>query len=214
MNDIVSSDVEWEESDYGNPPNTTTDSFFKPYLNAQEKGTLKKRMNEAKRSVFLYGDLAGKEIDNVVIMEYLVKISKKARILELKQRHLKISVLTSNTPYPSKKIRRICACTLQETTKIQSPIRLLCHGESDYVGVVKKSVDEFSKVSSLYPNMSKSTIFFGSLNESKITRILSIMPFAMEKLPMKYLGVPLLAQRLTVTDCKILVDKVKSKVHD
>ncbi|GJZ10583.1 hypothetical protein Tco_0545342, partial [Tanacetum coccineum] len=73
--------------------------------------------------VFLYGDLAGKEIDKVVIMEYLVKISKKARILELKRRHLKITVLTSYTPYPSRKIRRICACTSQETTKIQSPIR-------------------------------------------------------------------------------------------
>ncbi|GJY30685.1 putative reverse transcriptase domain-containing protein, partial [Tanacetum coccineum] len=52
-------------------------------------------------------DLAGKEIDNVdevsiiwnsLIMEYLVKISKKARILELKQRHLKITVLTSYMP--------------------------------------------------------------------------------------------------------------------
>ncbi|GKE31842.1 hypothetical protein Tco_1451164 [Tanacetum coccineum] len=86
---------------------------------------------------------------------------------------------------------------------------VLCHGDSDYVGVVKKSVDKFSKVSGLHPNMSKSTIFFGSLNESERTRILSIMSFAMEKLPMKYLGVPLLAQRLTVTDCKILVDKAK-----
>ncbi|GJW18080.1 hypothetical protein Tco_0025516 [Tanacetum coccineum] len=36
-------------------------------------------------------DLAGKEIDNIVIMECLVKISKKARILELKRRHLKIT---------------------------------------------------------------------------------------------------------------------------
>ncbi|GJX16553.1 hypothetical protein Tco_0217385 [Tanacetum coccineum] len=44
-----------------------------------------------------------------VIMEYLVKISKKARILELKRRHLKITVLTSYTPYPSRKIRRICS---------------------------------------------------------------------------------------------------------
>ncbi|GJT88586.1 hypothetical protein Tco_1070303 [Tanacetum coccineum] len=59
----------------------------------------------------------------VVIMEYLVKISKKARILELKRRHLKIIVLTSYTPYPSRKIRRICACTSQETMKIQSLIR-------------------------------------------------------------------------------------------
>ncbi|GJX00665.1 hypothetical protein Tco_0184578 [Tanacetum coccineum] len=42
MNDIVSSDEEWEESDYGNPPNTTTDSFFRPYLNAPEKNDIEK----------------------------------------------------------------------------------------------------------------------------------------------------------------------------
>ncbi|GJT60439.1 hypothetical protein Tco_1003972 [Tanacetum coccineum] len=47
----------------------------------------------------------------VVIMEYLVKISKKARILELKQRHLEITVLTSYTSYPSRKIWHIYACT-------------------------------------------------------------------------------------------------------
>ncbi|GJR92664.1 reverse transcriptase domain-containing protein [Tanacetum coccineum] len=41
-----------------------------------------------------------------LIMEYLEKISKKARIMELKRRHLKITVLTSNTPYPSRKIRQ------------------------------------------------------------------------------------------------------------
>ncbi|GJW67806.1 hypothetical protein Tco_0122230 [Tanacetum coccineum] len=53
---------------------------------------------------------------NSLIMEYLVKISKKACILELKRRHLKILTLTSYTPYPSRKIRRICACTSQKTT--------------------------------------------------------------------------------------------------
>ncbi|GJT04196.1 hypothetical protein Tco_0838658 [Tanacetum coccineum] len=60
---------------------------------------------------------------NRLIMEYLMKIRQKAHILEHKQRHLKITVLTSYTPYPSRKIRRICACTSQETTKIQRPIR-------------------------------------------------------------------------------------------
>ncbi|GJT35536.1 retrovirus-related pol polyprotein from transposon TNT 1-94 [Tanacetum coccineum] len=58
-----------------------------------------------------------------VIMEYLVKISKKARILELKRRNLKITVLTTYTPYPSRKIRRICACTSLKTTKEQHSIR-------------------------------------------------------------------------------------------
>ncbi|GKB37774.1 hypothetical protein Tco_0882716 [Tanacetum coccineum] len=60
-----------------------------------------------------------------LIMEYLVKISKKARILELKRRHLKITVLTSNTPYPSRKIQHICACTSLKTTKDQGSIRCI-----------------------------------------------------------------------------------------
>ncbi|GJW00902.1 ribonuclease H-like domain-containing protein [Tanacetum coccineum] len=51
------------------------------------------------------------------------QISKKARILELKRRHLKITVLTTNTSYPSRKIRRICACTSQMTTKETRSIR-------------------------------------------------------------------------------------------
>nr|GEU35652.1 hypothetical protein [Tanacetum cinerariifolium] len=56
-------------------------------------------------------------------MEYLVKISKKAPIMELKRRHLTITILTPYILYPSRKIRRICAYTSQETTKEQRPIR-------------------------------------------------------------------------------------------
>nr|GEX01225.1 hypothetical protein [Tanacetum cinerariifolium] len=56
------------------------------------------------------------------------------------------------------------------------------------VKVVKKSLDEYSQVSGLHPNMSKSTIFFGSLNKGERARILNIMLFTMSKLPMKYLG--------------------------
>ncbi|GJV93380.1 NUDIX hydrolase 6-like protein [Tanacetum coccineum] len=45
--------------------------------------------------VMLCGD---QSVPTLVIMEYLVKIRKKARNLELKRRHLRISVLTSYTP--------------------------------------------------------------------------------------------------------------------
>ncbi|GKC07720.1 hypothetical protein Tco_0999330 [Tanacetum coccineum] len=58
-----------------------------------------------------------------LIMEYLVKISKKARILELKRRNMQITVLTYYTPYPSRKIWRICACTSPKTTREQGSIR-------------------------------------------------------------------------------------------
>ncbi|GJZ29453.1 hypothetical protein Tco_0574100 [Tanacetum coccineum] len=48
-----------------------------------------------------------------VIMEYLVNISKRRAFWSLNEDILKITVLTTNTPYPSRKIRRICACTHQ-----------------------------------------------------------------------------------------------------
>ncbi|GJZ58717.1 hypothetical protein Tco_0614533 [Tanacetum coccineum] len=211
MNDNILNNNEWKKSDYGNPLNTATDSFFKTHdeHDIEEGNELKqmKRKEDNKNDeqpnkrgfqygvssfygycVLVYLPIAAKKSTKLVkyqssgilfvivvmldaftthilahklnlenllskisgeflilillipifnalsiqrgrciiqvrgwelelIMEYLVKISKKARILELKRRHLKITVLTSNTPYPSRKIRRICACTSQKTTK-------------------------------------------------------------------------------------------------
>ncbi|GJW93080.1 hypothetical protein Tco_0172752 [Tanacetum coccineum] len=46
--DIVSSNEEWEESDYGNPPNTNDDSFLEPYLDAHNKNTKQSERNHMK----------------------------------------------------------------------------------------------------------------------------------------------------------------------
>ncbi|GKF31413.1 hypothetical protein Tco_0101211, partial [Tanacetum coccineum] len=62
--------------------------------------------------------------------------------------------------------------------------------------------------------MGKSTIFFGSGCDLTRHDILNIVPFKVGNLPMKYLGVPLLANCLGVVDCKILIYKVKAKVGD
>ncbi|GJX52437.1 hypothetical protein Tco_0280806 [Tanacetum coccineum] len=52
--------------------------------------------------------------DTSIIMEYLVNISKRRANQELKEEYFrKISILTINTLYPSRKIRRIRACTNQ-----------------------------------------------------------------------------------------------------
>ncbi|GJS14148.1 hypothetical protein Tco_0408620 [Tanacetum coccineum] len=50
---------------------------------------------------------------NLVIMEYLVNISKRRTFWSLNEDILKITILKTNTPYPSRKIRRIRACTHQ-----------------------------------------------------------------------------------------------------
>ncbi|GKE62570.1 hypothetical protein Tco_1512937, partial [Tanacetum coccineum] len=47
------------------------------------------------------------------IMEYLVKVSKRRTFWSLNEDILKITILKTNTPYPSRKIWRIRACTHQ-----------------------------------------------------------------------------------------------------
>lgn len=91
---------------------------------------------------------------------------------------------------------------------------VLCNGNETSVKVIKKTLFEFSQVSGLLPNMNKSTIFFGNMATGDQTRILNVLPFQIGKLPVKYLGVPLITKRLSLIDCKQLVDKVKAKVGD
>ncbi|GJY72313.1 RNA-directed DNA polymerase, eukaryota, reverse transcriptase zinc-binding domain protein, partial [Tanacetum coccineum] len=78
--------------------------------------------------------------------------------------------------------------------------------------VLKKTIDEFGKVVGLIPNYNKSTIIFGCLNEEENQEILEIMPFKVEKLPIRYLGVPLTSKRIRIKECKSLIDKVERRV--
>ncbi|GJR43474.1 RNA-directed DNA polymerase, eukaryota, reverse transcriptase zinc-binding domain protein [Tanacetum coccineum] len=89
---------------------------------------------------------------------------------------------------------------------------VMCHGDSYSVQVIKSALDEFSTCSGLLPNNSKSTVFFGSLNEEEKSDILNEIPFIAGKLPVRYLGVTLIAKRLSVKDCRCLLDKIKCKI--
>ena len=89
---------------------------------------------------------------------------------------------------------------------------MFCHGDTTSVKVFRDAIEEFGSYSGLLPNYNKSTIIFGSMNEEDKQRILSIVPFKVEKLPIRYLGVPLTSKRLGVHDCKGLIEKVKSRI--
>ncbi|GKB42253.1 RNA-directed DNA polymerase, eukaryota, reverse transcriptase zinc-binding domain protein [Tanacetum coccineum] len=93
-------------------------------------------------------------------------------------------------------------------------LMVFCHGDVNSVRIVKSTLDEFSEYSGLYPNKNKSIIFFGNICCPMKKDIINVVKFQEGKLPMKYLGVPLLAKCLGVADCKSLDDKVKVKVGD
>ncbi|GJZ06511.1 RNA-directed DNA polymerase, eukaryota, reverse transcriptase zinc-binding domain protein [Tanacetum coccineum] len=88
-------------------------------------------------------------------------------------------------------------------------LMVFCHGDVHSLSLVKKSLNEFSKYSGLLPNLKKSTVFFGSIKENLKYDLLKVVPFSVGTLPMKYLGVPLLAKCLGVNDSIVKeIDKV------
>ncbi|GJZ24399.1 RNA-directed DNA polymerase, eukaryota, reverse transcriptase zinc-binding domain protein [Tanacetum coccineum] len=91
-------------------------------------------------------------------------------------------------------------------------LMVLCNGDVDSLKVVKRALDDFSSVSWLHSNLGKSTIFFGSINERDKGDLLQFLPFKCGKLPMKYLGISLLAKRLGVKDCKFLIENVENRI--
>ncbi|GJZ26652.1 RNA-directed DNA polymerase, eukaryota, reverse transcriptase zinc-binding domain protein [Tanacetum coccineum] len=91
---------------------------------------------------------------------------------------------------------------------------MLCHGDRCSVTVLRNALSNFSKVSGLHPNLNKCTMFCGSLDEETRNEISSIFPFKEGKLPVRYLGVPLVTKKIGITDCKQLIDKVNQKLSD
>nr|GEU38896.1 pentatricopeptide repeat-containing protein At1g63330-like [Tanacetum cinerariifolium] len=88
---------------------------------------------------------------------------------------------------------------------------MFCHGDVESLKVIKETIEEFGTVSGLLPNYNKSTIIFGGVNEKDRQSIFNVVPFRVEKLPVKYLGGPLVTKRIGVKDCKNLVDKVRNR---
>ncbi|GJY31531.1 RNA-directed DNA polymerase, eukaryota, reverse transcriptase zinc-binding domain protein [Tanacetum coccineum] len=86
--------------------------------------------------------------------------------------------------------------------------------EMVFVTILRNALNKFSAMSGLYPNLSKCTMFCGSLNKDAKREISSIFPFKEGKLPVRYLGVPLITKKISVKECKQLVDKVSQKLND
>ncbi|GKA88752.1 hypothetical protein Tco_0810516 [Tanacetum coccineum] len=91
---------------------------------------------------------------------------------------------------------------------------LFAYGDIQSATLIMEALEEFKFASRLTPSLPKSTSYFCNvLNHIKIS-ILHILPFEEGRLPVKYLGVPLVSSRLMVRYCKELIKKVQIRVQD
>ncbi|GJW53963.1 RNA-directed DNA polymerase, eukaryota, reverse transcriptase zinc-binding domain protein [Tanacetum coccineum] len=90
---------------------------------------------------------------------------------------------------------------------------MLWHGDMIFASILRKGLDEFSMSSGLYPSMSKSNAFFCNIPSNVKDEIKLVMSFSEGVLPIRYLGVPLVAKRITKNDCRVLIEVVQNKVN-
>ncbi|XP_021973659.1 uncharacterized protein LOC110868702 [Helianthus annuus] len=91
---------------------------------------------------------------------------------------------------------------------------LFARGDHRSSRVVMEALNIFKNMSGLVPSMTKSTAIFGNVADAVKRRILSIMQFEEGKLPVWYLGVPLISTRLHYKDCKRLIDNMDARITD
>nr|GEY31717.1 hypothetical protein [Tanacetum cinerariifolium] len=107
-----------------------------------------------------------------------------------------------------KPLKEVNATIISLVPKLQTP-RVV----SDYRPIVccnvvyKNALDDFGAVSGLLPSMPKSTVFFGNVKDATKDRILKVMSLTVGTLPVRYLGVPSISNRLFSKDCLPLIDK-------
>jgi hypothetical protein len=82
----------------------------------------------------------------------------------------------------------------------------------DSIKVNKDVLDEFEELAGLKANPVKSFLFFGGVPSGVKNDILNFLHMHEGKLPIRYLGVPLLSKRLTAADCDVLVSKIAGQI--
>ncbi|GJT16593.1 RNA-directed DNA polymerase, eukaryota, reverse transcriptase zinc-binding domain protein [Tanacetum coccineum] len=80
---------------------------------------------------------------------------------------------------------------------------MLCHGDHISACILRRALDEFSMTSGLYPNMFKSTVFYGNVPDTVKDEIQLAMPFREGVLSARYLGISLTAMTLSIVDCRV-----------
>lgn len=77
---------------------------------------------------------------------------------------------------------------------------------------MKEALNLFQRLSCLAISDRKCQIFFGGCSPTLKNEVKGILGFAEEKLPVRYLGLPLITNMLKSRDCKELVDKIQAKI--
>ncbi|KAL0297680.1 UNVERIFIED_CONTAM: LINE-1 reverse transcriptase [Sesamum radiatum] len=91
-------------------------------------------------------------------------------------------------------------------------VLLFCKADILSILVIKNTLCEFAELSGLKVNPHKSQIILSRAVQQDKQQMIDSLGFQEGFLPVKYLGVPLISSRLTIANCRPLIDKLESRI--
>ncbi|KAL0292755.1 UNVERIFIED_CONTAM: hypothetical protein Sradi_6976200 [Sesamum radiatum] len=91
-------------------------------------------------------------------------------------------------------------------------VLIFCKGTVQSVRVIKAVLDEFASASGLKVNPNKSQVILSRAAQSVRYEIVHIMGFQEGGLPIRYVGVPLVSTKLSIADCRALIQKIDARL--
>ena len=92
-------------------------------------------------------------------------------------------------------------------------LMIFCAAHESSLGFINETFQKFGELSGLFANPRKSSIFFAEVNNEDVSRLAASFVFFLGKLPVRYLGFPLLSGRFRLTDCAPLIQWITSQIR-
>ncbi|KAK4392794.1 hypothetical protein Sango_2057200 [Sesamum angolense] len=90
---------------------------------------------------------------------------------------------------------------------------LFCEAHNPSIIVFQRGLKLFATLSRFHVNPTKSQLILSKAARYDSTRFLVTLSFQEGQLPVKYLGLPLISSRLSLANCRPLLDKINSRIQ-
>lgn len=88
----------------------------------------------------------------------------------------------------------------------------ICRGDKTSLLILQKKIEDFAKVSGLIVNPAKSQVFFGFEAQCHKQYILEKLQYSEGKLPVRYLGIPIISTRLSAADFSHIIENIRARL--
>ncbi|KAL2230785.1 UNVERIFIED_CONTAM: hypothetical protein Sindi_1672900 [Sesamum indicum] len=99
--------------------------------------------------------------------------------------------------------------------RIEQDMQFTYHWKANFdsIKVFKEGLDWFAELSGLRLNIHKSHLIISRSAQDLKDHMLEILCFQEGHLPMRYLGLPLISSRLSISDCQPLISKIDARIN-